>query len=79
MPEDLGVGVEGFDFLTRDGGHQAVLDAQQNLGTDVEGGIYEQIKRVGNGSFRGVLDGHDPVIRLPPRNLIKDIREIRLR
>ena len=36
LAEDLGVGVKGADLVPRDGGHQAVFDAEQDLRADVE-------------------------------------------
>jgi len=77
LAEDLGVGVEGFDFLTRDGGDEAVFNAEKDLGADFEGGFDEEVKGVGDGAFGGVLDGDDAVVGFAAEDLVEDFGEIR--
>lgn len=79
LPEDLGVGVERFDLFARNGGHEAVLDAEEDLGADVEGGIDEEIEGVGDGAFGGVFDGDDAVVGFAAADLLENVSEIWLR
>lgn len=76
LSEDLGVGVEGFDVFARDGGHEAVVDAGEDLGADVEGGIDEEIEGAGDGSFGGVFDGNDAVVGVAAGDAVEDFGEI---
>ena len=62
LAEDLRMGIEGLDLVAGDGGHQAVFDAEQDLGTDAQGGIDEQIQGVGDRALGGILDRHHAVI-----------------
>lgn len=75
LSEDGGVAVEGANFLAGAGGHQAVFDAQENLGADVEGAVGEEVQGVDGSALGGVFDRDDAVVSLAAGHGIEDLFE----
>lgn len=72
LGEDGGVAVKEADFLARTGSHEAVFDAEEDLGADVEGAVGEEVEGVDGGAFGGVFDRDDPVVGLAAGDGIED-------
>jgi len=64
LAEGLVAGENGFDFLERLVGNEAVLNGEEDLRDDFQFGLDEHVERVEDGTFGGVFDGDDAVVGL---------------
>ena len=71
--------IDFANLLARDFRGEVVLDLHQDLRADAEFAVHENVERVVDRAFRGILDRHHAVIRMPARHHIEDIGDADLR